>query len=550
MTQTESLKLIRFLSAIFQPFGNLPVCKQREIALDLFDFDTGEKILSGIRHSSQNNFCDGEIILTPKNIVSSIRQNIDKLTARDFFVFNTSFNKTYDEIEFYKQLRNLLSEYPIVRRLIINSVRKVNQKYVKKNKDLPKRVIKENVWNLYTKIKWHRGDFHCCESHYCKLLAVISDPATFDSFIEEINDGEFLINTLWSFALFCDDDNFFLDVIKTTNSTTGLHCILAAYLTNITTFYQHRELDYQKTANIIINSINNRPDKFILFAELINVCNSLGIQEKISTYINRAILEAIANFLAENKSYSHYIQGLFETLYKFSSLKGFDTFLYFSSNHTVEIKFFTELHQFVIRKLDFHNLSNINCTLTTINVLTKTFTYSYENKPFKPSLFNKSNEKLIEVLQTNKSFSSSSPSPDALLNLLTIELVVFDHLISSNQNQFSKYAISYWEIFETWLPTWDFSITGNNDTLSKLLMVFNCKCYKKIIEKTLLELDKRPFPLINTLAVIFHAYPDLKNNYAYMMLDYINRYKKYWSPNQLQHIQNIVVFAGLAESAT
>ena len=84
MTQTESLKLIRFLSAIFQPFGNMPANNLRNIALNLFDSDIGEKIISEIDQSSQNIFCNGEILLTPKNIVSSIRQNIDKLKDEDF----------------------------------------------------------------------------------------------------------------------------------------------------------------------------------------------------------------------------------------------------------------------------------------------------------------------------------------------------------------------------------------------------------------------------------------------------------------------------------
>ena len=66
MTQTESLKLIRFLSAIFQPFSNLPACKQREIALELFFLFTGGKILLEIKQSSQNSFCDGESFLAKK----------------------------------------------------------------------------------------------------------------------------------------------------------------------------------------------------------------------------------------------------------------------------------------------------------------------------------------------------------------------------------------------------------------------------------------------------------------------------------------------------
>ena len=549
MTQTESLKLIRFLSAIFQPFGNMPANNLRNIALNLFDSGIGEKIISEIDQSSQNIFCNGEILLTPKNIVSSIRQNIDKLKDEDFFVFNTRFNKTHDEIEFYKQLRDLLIEYPIVQQLIINSVRKINQKYERKNKVLSQKVVQqENIWSLYTKIKLYRGNFYCCESHYSKLLAVVADPTTFNSFIEEIKDREFLIDTLWSFAFFCNDDNFFLNVIKTANSITSLHCILAVYLARITLFYPPKKPKHQKKiVDLIVNSINNRSDKFILFAELINVSNHLGIEENLYTYINKAITKVIAKFLTEKSDYSCTMQIFFQTLYKLNSLKGFDAFLDFSSNLTVKLKFFTELHQFVIRQLNYSNLSSTNCTLTTLNVLIETFIYSYENKPFKPSLFNESNKKLIEALQTKDSFSSSAPSPDALLNLLTIELLVFNHLILSNQNQFLKYAKSCWKIFESWLPTWNFSITGDNDTSSKLLTIFNCKCYEELIEKTLLELDNRPFPLINTLAIIFHLYPNLRSKYSYMMLDYINRYKNHWSPNQLQLIRDIETFSGLTD---
>lgn len=548
MTNVNSLNLVRFLSAIFQPFSHLTKEQQEKMAEKMFGKETGDEILSELKYSSKTIYCEGKKYLTPGNVLFAIKDSSNVWKGKEIFVINTRFNKSEDQFLFREELAELFSHYPDLRTFISFSTQKINQKYLQEHKELTKSMFPVTVWNLYRYLNSYRLDMYGIRGNYAITLVELCDAKTFANSISEITDREFLVLLSTSMSLCRSDDIFYEELIKESKKTTSIRCAFVILLANKLRFFDDQTCNYQAFANKLIDKLKDRPDRFTIFAELIDCCNRIGLDKNICQAVVDAIFCSIENYLRNTEKEAKSLQKVFQLLYQFSSMKSVGYWVNFHSNETVENKLSHEILKYYVPKLNPENFSAFNISINSLNVLIKSFTSSYEDKPTGLSLFSRLNDTFTLHFEKEKSQSISISSNIAILNLLTIELLTYDALISAGHNGLITKASKTWKILEHWLLNWDFSLFTNQDEIySKIYSVFQCKNYKGLVEKTLINLNNRPFPLINSIAVIFHLYPDLKEKYSSFVLDYVLRYKNQWEKQRIENILSILRFAGFKE---
>lgn len=549
MRKVNSLNLVRFLSAIFHPFSHVTEEQREKMAEELFGKVVGKEILSELRQSYRNVYCDGEKYLTPSNVLFAIQDSADAWREKDVFVINTSFSRDKDQFHFRKELATLFSHYTNLRRFIPSSIKKINQKYVQKHKEVTKSTLPGTIWNLYRYLNSYRIDTFDTKTNYAINAIKVSDANTLADTVLEITDGELLVLFLTSIAL-CKSDNLFYDeLIEKSRNVAVIKCTFAALLANRVRFLDEQTSNDHVFAYKLIDKIKDRPDRFSIFAELIDCCERIGTDKSLCHAIVDAVFCFIEKYLGNTKKYAKSLHKLFLLLYQFSSMKSIGYFADFHSNEMIENKLLNEILKFYVPKLNPENLSAFNISIDSLNILIKGFTCCYEEKPQRLSLFSRLNNTFSIYFEKEKSQAISISSNIAMLNLLTIELLTYDALISAGHNELMTKVTKIWKIFDHWLPSWDFHLLINqNEIYPKIYSIFKCKNYKNLIEQTLLNLNNHPFPYINSTAVIFNLYPDLKNKYSFFILDYVLRYKNHWEKERIENLLNTLKFAGFKET--
>lgn len=545
--KVNPLSLVHFLSAIFQPFSHVTEEQRQKMTEELFGKKIKDKILSELKQSYKNIYCDGEKYLTPSIILSAIEESAGAWKEKDFFVINTIFNRNEDQLYFRKELVTLFSDRPKLQAMIPFSIRKINQKYLQESNKIYKLESPKTIWNLYQNLNSYHIDWFSSKTNFAINIVEVCNAITLAKSVLEITDGEFLKLFLTSIALCKSDDLFYDELLKTSSKAAQIRYAFATLFENKLRFSHDQSCNDQTFPNKLINKLKDRHDLFIIFAELIDCCERIGTDKKICQTMVEAIFCFIEKYIADTERYSKSLKKLLVFLYQFSSMKSIGYFINFHSNEIIESKLLNEIMKFYVPKITPENLSAFNISNDSLNVLIKGFTFCYKDKQ-RLSLFSKLNKTFIIYFEKEKSQAISISSNIAILNLLTIEFLTYDSLISAGHEELMTKVTNTWKIFEQWLPNWDFALfIHQNEIYPKIYSIFKCNNYKSLIEKTLFNLNNRPFPLINLIALIFHLHPDLKDKYSFFLLDYYSRYKNYWDKERIRNLRDILKFAGLKE---
>ena len=549
MKQIDSLKLVTFLSIIFEPFRKLTVDQCNCIAQNLFGNDLGSELFSELIVCSDNFYCSGKKYLTPRNVAKAIDSSINRWNKKCFFVLNTNFNVHKDDVEFYKELEQIISNHPFLLSYFPLSVEKIDKKFFSEKNLIQTRAETDNLWNLCLSIKHHRPNLSSKIDHFEKFYAGFSDSNAFCNSLSKISNKQFLISFLWHFSFQRKNRDFYLDALNKCTNITSARCVLAIYFANNVFFNLNNEQGQEKLALDIVDLILKRKDTLILLGEIIDILLKFGNQYKHTLAINKLITNFINKYLLESKLNKRSLQPLFKTIYKLNSLKDFSFFSQISfDDKEIETKFFSEFLEFILPFVIPKNLESINCSTGTLNILISAFYYGFHIRKLTPYRFTKLNnsfEAFFKIARLEGSFPNSN---NAMLNLLTLELVTYDELINFGHPISAVQIERIWTVFESWLPVWDcFVFNSENNFLPQLTSIFSCTNYANLVERTLFKLNNRPFPSINLIAVIFSCHPEFRKKYSYFMLDYVSRYESQWSIGQSEHISRILCFSGFTK---
>lgn len=550
MMPLDPLKLVRFLSSLFRPFNCLSSDKCLEIAKRLFGSAIGNELCKELQFSSSSVYCDGDKYLTAANVFNSIKSSYSKWKDDDFFVLNTMFNRPEQTHDFLSCLRQFAIEEKSLQKHIPILVNRLNKKFNQSNKDLSNQIVTQSISELLREVEHYRFNFLSKTGNICLILSTISDPDTFCKYISAVLHTKFLYAILFAMALDQKNVNFCLTTLKQDSSTFSVQCALTAFLASYSLFNNCDidEKELEKTIDDMINLIYLRQDRSKIFANLIEVSEKLPEKNTVAlrSMIRADIAEKIKYHLANTRNYSEEIQRLLHNLYSLMQLNGLAFFADFSAENCVTSRLTKEIAKFLKPLLTYEVLGHHACTIRTLSVLVEAIFCGYRDKKFSISIFKKIKKELFADRQ-RKYPDSTLHFHKVLLNLLTIELLVYNGLITGGEVNFLKKAEKAWKELEDSIFFWNNHLftLGDEFVLTALYSIFNCQNFKPLVERNAKIIVNRPFPLIKTLILIFYIYSDLKEEYSHVVTDYISRYQNQYSTEQYNYLLQLLDYANL-----